>query len=186
LLEQDGIAAAAAVLRLDAPGQPRLVGYVVPAEGHTLDPVALRARLAAVLPDAMVPSPIVALGALPRSPNGKLDRAALPAPEASDLTEYLAPRTPLEARLAQIWADVLGVPRVGIADNFFELGGHSLLITRVAARIRHELGFDLPLRALFDGQTVAAIAALIEHSRPHATGDELAAMSDLLDELEQT
>jgi acyl carrier protein len=134
----------------------------------------------------MVPSLIVALDALPRSANGKLDRRALPAPDASELrARYVAPRSELEIQLARIWADALAVDRVGIDDNFFELGGHSLLITRVAARIRHELGFELPLRALFDGQTVAAIAALIEQSRPRASGTEIAVMSDLLAELEQ-
>jgi acyl carrier protein len=194
LVEQPGVVAAAVALRQDAPGQPRLIGYVELAPESLADDraarcAALRTRLAAVLPEAMVPSLIVALDALPRSANGKLDRAALPAPDAAALrAPYVAPRTELESRLARIWAEALGVDRVGVDDHFFDLGGHSLLITRVAARIRRELGIELPLRTLFDHPTVAAIAAAagsIADARPTVNHAELRAMADLLDELEQ-
>jgi amino acid adenylation domain-containing protein len=196
LLEAPGVAAAAVVLRHDVPGQPRLVGYVVPSpaprDGAPALPAlpalpdALRARLAPALPEPMIPSQFVVLDALPLTANGKLDRSALSAPDSNEPSApYIAPRTELEATLARIWADALGTDRVGIHDNFFELGGHSLLITRVAARIRHELGVELPLRAVFDGQTVAAVAALIERGQPRARSAEIAVMSDLLDELEQ-
>jgi acyl carrier protein len=193
LVEQPGVADAAVALRTDAPGQPWLVGYVVLAHASQTDAIArcaaLRTRLAAVLPEAMVPSLIVALDALPRSANGKLDRAALPAPDAGARRgEYVAPRTALEIQLARIWAEALGVDRVGIDDHFFDLGGHSLLITRVAARIRRELGLELPLRTLFDHPTVAAIAEAagsIARARPTVNHAELRAMADLLDELEQ-
>jgi amino acid adenylation domain-containing protein len=198
LLELPGVTAAAVALRQDLPGQPRLVGYVTLDEGGPADasavpvdaPAELRTRLAAVLPAIMVPQKLVVLAALPLSANGKLDRKALPAPDDAGgaAARYAAPRTELETQLCGIWADALGItpPRkVGIDDNFFDLGGHSLLITRVAARIRNELGFDVPLRSLFEAQSVAAVAEIIERSRPRASVAELAAMSDLLDELEQ-
>jgi acyl carrier protein len=149
-----------------------------------VEPGALRERLADVLPAAMVPSQIVVMDELPRTPSGKVDRRALPAPDRVE-AEYVAPRTALEAQVARIWGEALGVEQVGVDDNFFDLGGHSLLITRVAARIRHELGVEVPLRALFDGQTVAAVAALLERAPRAASPAELAVMSDLLDELEQ-
>jgi len=127
------------------------------------------------------------LDALPRSASGKLDRKALPAPDLTAAQNaYVAPRTPLEIQLAQIWTAILGVAQVGRDDRFFDLGGHSLLATRVAGRIRQDLGFDLPLRELFDHQTVAELAARIERGHPRTGADELSVMTDLLDELEHT
>src|SRR5262249_19086777 len=117
----------------------------------------LKAELRARLPEYMVPSAFVVLDALPLSPNGKLDRRALPAPDRArpELDEaYVAPRTPVEQRLADLWAEVLGVERVGVQDNFFELGGHSLLATQVISRMRKSLEVELPLRALFEAPTV--------------------------------
>nr|WP_272922435.1 non-ribosomal peptide synthetase [Streptomyces sp. SID685] len=125
---------------------------------------AIRARLRARLPAYMMPAAFVVLDALPLSRNGKVDRAALPAPQAARShlgTGFAAPRGPLEAAICDIWADVIGVDRVGIHDNFFELGGHSLLATRVMTRIRRVLGVGVPLRALFDTPTAAGLATVV-------------------------
>ncbi|HEX7239909.1 MAG TPA: amino acid adenylation domain-containing protein, partial [Longimicrobiaceae bacterium] len=130
-----------------------LVGYVV----GTATAGELREWLGRRLPEHMVPSAVVVLDAFPLSPNGKIDRGALPAPEASSAGAYVAPRTPAEEVLAGIWAEVLGVERVGAEDDFFALGGHSLLATRVVSRVREAFGVELPLRALFEAPTVAAL-----------------------------
>jgi hypothetical protein len=112
------------------PGDKRLVAYVVPSQEQALSTRELRRYLKQKLPDHMVPSAFVRLEALPLTPNGKVDRRALPVPDSTraDLEEdFVAPRTPVEKMLAEIWAEVLGVERVGIHDKFLELGGHSLL-----------------------------------------------------------
>ncbi|HEU4559433.1 MAG TPA: amino acid adenylation domain-containing protein, partial [Longimicrobium sp.] len=143
-------------------GEQRLVAYVV----GDADAEALRAHLRRRLPEYMVPSAFVFLDALPLTPNGKLDRKALPAPEyASAEEKYVAPRTPVEEVLAGIWAGVLRLERVGVEESFFELGGHSLLATRVVSRVREVFGVELPLRALFEGPTVAELAVRVEEMR---------------------
>ncbi|MCG0284479.1 non-ribosomal peptide synthetase [Streptomyces sp. PSAA01] len=154
-----------------------LVAYVVPAagddpttDGHSVpEPRELRGFLSARLPEFMVPSAFVVLERLPLAPNGKLDRAALPVPEYTG-TAYRAPRTAREEALAALFAEVLGLDRVGIDDSFFELGGHSLLATRLIARVRAELGVELPIRKIFDMPTVAALGQWSEEpgspSRP--------------------
>ena len=122
----------------------------------------------------MVPSAFVFLSSLPLTPNGKLDRRALPEHEQGDAIleqPYIAPRTPIEALLAQMWADVLRVPRVGVDDDFFDLGGHSLRATQVIARARAAFGIELPLRSMFETPTVAGLSltvarSLIETSEP--------------------
>ncbi|WP_272924061.1 non-ribosomal peptide synthetase [Streptomyces sp. SID3343] len=146
----------AVVVARDTAGNRQLVGYVVPAV-DTVDVPALRAFAAARLPEFMVPSALVVLDRLPLAPNGKLDHAALPAPRL-DGEAYRPPRTSREVALADLFAQVLGVDRVGIDDNFFTLGGHSLLATRLVGRIRPELGVELPIRAVFDAPTVAELA----------------------------
>jgi amino acid adenylation domain-containing protein len=161
LCAQAGVGEARVVVREDAPGEKRLVAYVVGAA----EPEALRAHLRQVLPEYMVPSAVVCVKALPVTPNGKLDERALPAPEGISAAEYVAPRTEVEASLAAIWAAVLGVERVGARDHFFERGGHSLLAMRVATRIREAWGVELPLRALFDGPTLGALADAVEALR---------------------
>ncbi|HEV3049322.1 MAG TPA: amino acid adenylation domain-containing protein, partial [Longimicrobium sp.] len=150
------------VARGDASGGARLVGYIV----GEADPDALRAHLRRSLPEYMVPSAFVFLKALPLTPNGKLDRQALPAPEyAADADRYVAPRTPVEEVLAGIWAEVLRLDRVGVEESFFDLGGHSLLATRVVSRVRDVFAIELPLRALFEGPTVAELAGRVEEMR---------------------
>src|SRR6185295_13958609 len=132
---------------------------------------ALREFLQGRLPEAMLPGAYVFLPALPVTPNGKVDRAALPAPaEAVVGAGYVAPRTPIEELVAQTWAGVLGVERVGVQDNFFELGGHSLLATQVVSRLRQALQVELPLRILFETPTVAGLARHLQAARPTPPG----------------
>ncbi|WP_405987032.1 amino acid adenylation domain-containing protein [Streptomyces sp. NBC_00872] len=156
-----GVATAAVVVREDTPGVPRLVAYAVPAPGHTLDPDELRTHTAAALPAYMVPAAFVALEALPRTVSGKLDRAALPAPDFSAGPAGRRPRTPAEEILCGQFAEVLGVERVGVDDDFFALGGHSLLAMRLVAKVRASLGAHLSLRTVFDAPTVARLATAL-------------------------
>ncbi|WEB43756.1 non-ribosomal peptide synthase/polyketide synthase [Streptomyces yunnanensis] len=150
---------AVVVAREDGATGVQLVGYAVPADPTAgLDARELRAHIAAQLPDYMVPSAVVALDEVPLTPNGKLDRKALPAPDFTGAGPGRAPRTPREEVLSGLFAEVLGLDRVGIDDSFFDLGGHSLLATRLMSRIRSVLGVDLPLRALFGTPTVAGLA----------------------------
>ena len=151
--------------REDAPGDKRLVAYVVPDQDPAPSASELRRFLQTKLPEYMVPSAFVTLEALPLTPNGKVDRRALPAPDPSGFraeNAYVEPRTPVEEQLAGIWEEVLGLERVGIHDDFFELGGHSLLATRVVSRVRGALWVELPLRYLFETPTVAGLAERIE------------------------
>ncbi|MET0396779.1 MAG: amino acid adenylation domain-containing protein, partial [Longimicrobiaceae bacterium] len=151
---------AVAVVREDAPGERRIVAYVV-ADGGAPSMAELRAHVRARLPEYMVPSAFLALESFPLTPSGKLDRRALPAPDAAGAA-YEAPRTPTEELLAGIFADVLGADRVGVDDDFFELGGHSLLATRAASQARAAFGVDVPLRAIFEARTVAGLAARVD------------------------
>ena len=147
------------VVREDAPGDRRLVAYVVAAGPRRPTPSALRAFLNTRLPVYMLPSACVLLDELPLTPNGKVDRRALPAPRpAEPVGTRVRPRTPVEARVAEVWCDVLGLPEVGVDDDFFTLGGHSLLATQVVARLRRELEGALSVRALFETPTVEGLA----------------------------
>ncbi|HEX5871016.1 MAG TPA: condensation domain-containing protein, partial [Longimicrobium sp.] len=162
LLAHEGVRECAVIARADGAGETRLVAY---AAGDA-DADALRAHLRHTLPEHMVPGAFVRLDALPLTPSGKLDRAALPAPDlAAPEERYEAPRTPTEEVLARIWADVLHLERVGIRDNFFELGGHSLLATRVVVHIGAAFGVELPVRAFFAAPTVAGLAGEVEALR---------------------
>jgi nonribosomal peptide synthetase DhbF len=165
LLRHGSVAQAAVVVREDIPGTRRLVGYVVPA-GNAIDAMALRTYLGASLPDHMVPSAIVVLDGLPLTANSKLDRAALPAPDLIAEPSRRAPRTPQEEVLCGLFADVLGLPRVGIDDNFFELGGHSLLAITLISRIRASLDVELSIRSLFEAPSVGALAKRLVKGRP--------------------
>ncbi|HEX7241008.1 MAG TPA: amino acid adenylation domain-containing protein, partial [Longimicrobiaceae bacterium] len=148
---------AVVVAREDAPGDRRLVAYFA-AGGEPPAAGELRRHLRAHLPEHMVPSVFVALDALPLTPSGKLDRRALPAPEAGSAQGRVALRSVTERALADTWAEVLRVERVGVHDNFFDLGGHSLLATRLVSRVREAFGVELPVRALFEAPTVARLA----------------------------
>ncbi|BAZ09555.1 amino acid adenylation domain-containing protein [Calothrix sp. NIES-4071] len=147
--------------REDTPGEKRLIAYVEPQQGVTPTISELRHFLKAKLPEYMAPNAIVILELLPLTPNGKVDRRALPAPDLHSEDKYVAPRTPIEEILVQIWAQVLKVEQVGIHDNFFELGGHSLLATQLLSRIRNIFKVELPLREFFATATVAELAQLV-------------------------
>ncbi len=167
LRASDAVADAVVLVREDAPGDRRLVAYLVPAEGVAVPAAAdLRIALKDRLPEYMVPAAFVTLEALPLTGSGKVDRKALPAPDASaGVKAYAAPRTPPEELLAGVFAEVLGLERVGVHDDFFDAGGHSLLAMRVSTRVRESLGVDLPVRALFEAPTVAELAAKIDALR---------------------
>src|SRR5690349_19810752 len=172
LLGQAGVGQAVVVARGDggAAGavRTRLVGYVVGSAGAVVDPAGLRAALGRRLPDYMVPSALVVLERLPLTPNGKLDRRALPEPELSSSHSHRAPRTPQETILCSLFAEVLGVERVGVDDNFFERGGHSLLATRLISRIRATLNVEVAIRSLFEAPSVEALAARLSSETQEA------------------
>ncbi|MEE6260935.1 non-ribosomal peptide synthetase/MFS transporter [Plantactinospora sonchi] len=167
LRDQPGVAEVAVVAREDTPGDQRLVAYLVPGAGAAPEPARLRAALKESLPDYMVPSAFVPVEVLPLSPNGKLDRAALPAPQQTRAveTEFVEPRTATEEAVAAVWRAVLGLPRVGVHDDFFELGGHSLLGVQVVARLRTAVpagGSPVSVMDLFTHATVARLAELLD------------------------
>jgi hypothetical protein len=158
LARQPQVHEAVVLLREDTPGEPRLVAYVVP-QGEAPTAADLRASLKQSLPDYMLPAAFVFTDALPLTPNGKINRKALPAPEyGSDGVEYRPPHTPIEAAIADIWSELMKLPRVGIDDNFFDLGGHSLLAIQALSRVNDALGTDLTIRQLFDAPTVNGLA----------------------------
>ena len=150
----DGVEQAVVIAREDRPGDKRLVGYVT----GTADPAEMRAALAERLPAYMVPAAVVVLDALPLTVNGKLDTRALPAPEYQDADRYRAPATPTEEILAGIYAQVLGLERVGVDDSFFDLGGDSLSAMRVIAAINTSLDAHLSVRTLFDAPSVRSLS----------------------------
>ncbi|MEV0371713.1 amino acid adenylation domain-containing protein [Streptomyces sp. NPDC050636] len=160
---------AVVAVREDAGGIKQLIGYVVPVAGGAPDPAAVRSFLAGELPDHMVPAAVMVLDTLPLTPSGKLDRKALPEPDLSPAVSGRAPRTPQEEVLCGLFAEVLGLPRVGIDDSFFELGGHSLLATRLVSRVRTTLGAELSIRTLFEAPTVATLTGQLDHT--DAQGD---------------
>ena len=154
---------AAVVLREDSPGEKRLVAYVTLVEHAVIDPGVLRSHAAAALPPYMVPAACVVMPELPLTPSGKLDAAALPAPEFILAVPRVDPGSAAEQALCRLFADVLGVPGVGLHDDFFELGGHSLLAARLGNRIHAELGVQARIRDIFETRTVAGLAARIGH-----------------------
>lgn len=171
LKRQPEVLDSAVIVREDTPGEKRLVAYIVRKQSAApdFDQSALVAALKKSLPDYLVPSAIVALPALPRTPNGKVDRNALPAPRSEKPAgELEMPRTPLEEKIAAIWRDVLGVEHAGIADNFFDLGGHSLSGLRLVNQLREAMGEHLALAIVFEAPTVARMADLLEKNFPAA------------------
>ncbi|NBM15845.1 non-ribosomal peptide synthetase, partial [Streptomyces sp. GC420] len=157
-----GVDRAAVVLREDTPGQRRLVAYAVPEPGAAPRPAELRRALAGALPDYMLPTAFVMLPELPLTPNGKIDRAALPVPPDETPDTWTAPATTTEKSVAAVWAEVLGVDRVGRDDDFFALGGHSLRATRAVSRLGGRLGTEIPLRTLFEHPVLRAFAAAVD------------------------
>ncbi|HLE85146.1 MAG TPA: amino acid adenylation domain-containing protein, partial [Thermoanaerobaculia bacterium] len=170
--------------RPDGAGELRLAAYLV-AAGAPPSLGALRRHVGSTLPDYMVPSAFVFLEALPLSANGKVDRRGLPEPAAGGPERergYVPPRTPMEAALAEVWAEVLRAERVGVHDNFFELGGHSLKATQVTTRIEEAFGVELPLRALFETPTVAGLAERVAELELETLGPD--ALAEALNEID--
>ena len=160
LAGHEGVTAAVVDVREDVPGEKRLIAYYV-----TTGPVeGLRQWCQQRLPDYMVPSTFVAVDSFPLTPNGKLDRGALPAP--GRVGRYVAPRNHVEETIVQTWVAVLGVPLVGVFDDFFDLGGHSLLAGQIASRLRRELGVEVRIRMILDAPTVAALAGQVGAAQP--------------------
>ena len=163
LMSDASVRSAAVVAREDQPGEKRLVGYVVAAEGERVDIEGLQRRVRQSLPEYMAPSAIVVLDSLPLNANGKVDRKALPAPEYR-LREWRGPRTPQEEILCSLFSETLGVARVGLDDDFFELGGHSLQATQLISRIRTALKVEISIRSLFETGTVAELAERLDEA----------------------
>jgi amino acid adenylation domain-containing protein len=162
LEQQAGVEQAVVVVRNENGDGGRLTGYVTAAPGAAVESGAVRKGLRAVLPEHMIPAAIVVLDQFPLTPNRKVDRNALPAPETSpNGTVPLWPRTTIENQVATIWQDLLRSPHVGINDNFFDLGGHSLLVVQLQSRLRRQFKREIPLADLFQHPTVAMIAGLL-------------------------
>jgi acyl carrier protein len=162
-------------VREDNPGDKRIVAYIVPSAGLTPAASELRLFLSRSIPDYMLPSAFVTLESLPLTPNGKVDRRALPWPDPSrtgSTDAPVAPLTPFEAVLVQIWAEVLGLERVGVDENFFALGGHSLLATQIISRVRDTFQVELPLRTLFQAPTVGELALILVQQMMEAASPE--------------
>ena len=158
--------------RKDSSGDTRLVAYIVPEEGVEPTSLEMLAFLQEKLPSYMLPSAFVTIKEIPLTPNGKVDRRALPMPEQISVsagTGFVAPRTEMEELVADIWREILGITQVGVESNFFDLGGHSLLATRVMNRIRERCGVELPLRVLFEFPTVASLATRLDTARTKET-----------------
>jgi acyl carrier protein len=180
------VAAAVAAVREDAPGQTRLVGYLVPAAPERAPEVeAVRRLLKSKLPPYMIPSHFVVLEALPVTANGKLDRGGLPAPDGSRPQAergYVAPEGSVQETLAEVWGEVLGLSRVGIDDDFFELGGHSMLAVKMLGRVQEVLGVQLYVRDLFECSTIRELSEPVTAQLLREVSDD--ELADLLAEME--
>ncbi|MZE76014.1 AMP-binding protein, partial [Streptomyces sp. SID5475] len=174
LAASPGVAQAVVVAREDRPGERRLVGYVVPDGTGGPDPQAVRERAAAVLPEYMVPAAVLVLDTLPVTRNGKVDRAALPAPDFTERVAGREPRTAAEETLCRLFAEVLGVERVGVEDSFFSLGGDSIMSMQLAARARRA---DLLFKAqdVFERETPAGLAAVAHSAARETSGPDTGA-----------
>ncbi len=162
LAQHPNVAQAVATVFEPRPGDTRLAAYVVLRPERTATTAALREHVQGLLPAYMVPQHVVFLTEVPLTPNGKVDRKALPRPDADVGRELVAPRTDTERALVRVLSEVLGVRKVSVTDDFFELGGHSILATRLVARLREELGVELPLRRVFETPGVAALASHLD------------------------
>ncbi|MFI1826132.1 amino acid adenylation domain-containing protein, partial [Streptomyces sp. NPDC020412] len=179
LADHPDVAHAAARTHTNRTGQTHLTAYLVPVPDGGLDTEDVRNHLKAVLPEHMVPAAYVVLDALPLSPNGKLDREALPAPDFTAEVTDRAPRTPHEQLLAGLFAEVLDLPRVGIDDDFFALGGHSLLATRLTSRVQSTFGVRHTIRAVFEHPTVAELARHLDAGEAAEGADALGTLLPL-------
>ncbi|RMN84171.1 Amino acid adenylation [Pseudomonas syringae pv. papulans] len=182
----------AVVLAVELAGGTQLVAYAVPDVAATTEVKqsalrqSIRIQLQACLPDYMVPTHMLLLPELPLTRSGKLDRKALPAPDASQLqARYRAPRSEVEICLTAIWQDVLHAPQVGLDDHFFELGGHSLLAAQVIARIKTQLGISLPLRTLFEKPLLSELAVEVAALTDNSTDNDWSDMDQFMDSLEE-
>jgi acyl carrier protein len=177
------------VARTAARGEAQLVAYVVGTEGTTLSGTELRQALQSQLPAYMLPAALLVLEALPRLPNGKVDREALPAPQldgAGREQAYVAPRTPIEAQLAQLWAQVLGLSQVGVHDNFFALGGDSITTLQIKSYVHETFQIDVPLQMLFEQPTIAQLAEMIYLSQVRLAPQQIPVLSgSVADEAEE-
>ena len=186
LRQNSEINEALVMAREDVPGDKRLVAYLATPSGERLSISDLRDFLKAKLPEYMVPGAYVFLKKFPLTPSGKMDRKALPAPEQSrpDLgKQFVAPNTPLEIDIAQIWSDVFHLDQIGRDDNFFELGGHSLIAIQMIARLRQKLGVELPLPAIFKAPSVGRLAeTILETLLANADDEDLQWLDQLSDE----
>jgi len=186
LTEHPLIRQAIVVLRHDG-GRERLVAYVISSQLRPGNTVEITEFLKERLPDYMVPAPIVVMRAFPTTPNGKVDRAALPVPEAAQGANrvVVAPQTFVEIELAKIWGSLLRLEELSVHDDFFDLGGHSLLATQVVSRVRKAFDKEIALRSIFDAPTIAKLAGVIEEAPGALTVDlqvELEAIESLSDE----
>ncbi|MEI8632519.1 phosphopantetheine-binding protein [Vibrio sp. PP-XX7] len=165
----DGVQNAVVIANKDDQGHQRLVGYytvsVDAADRAAVTPVSLKSRLSEHLPDYMVPAAYVVLDTIPLTPNGKVDRKALPEPDESAFVRrrYEPPKNAIETSLAAIWQALLGVAQVGRQDDFFELGGHSLLAVQLISEIRHHLNLEVSITELFEHSTLSALAAKLAY-----------------------
>jgi len=172
ILRQRGVTEAVVLAREDVPGDVRLVAYVT---GTGLDEQALREAARQALPSYMVPAAFVQLARLPQTPNGKIDRKALPPPEAAAEKQarvYTAPENELETTVARLWCEVLGTARVGTQDNFFDLGGHSLLVVKLHRLLRAELPVEVALTDLYRFPTVRSLVARLRSGDQDAAGEQ--------------
>ncbi len=173
LLEYDAIEDVVVIVREDRPGEKRLAAYYVATDEHQPDAADLSQFLRKRLPDYMVPAFFIPLTEIPLTPNGKVDRKALPEPDydfAGHRGKFVAPRNDDEQMLADIWCEILNIDKVGIHDNFFEIGGHSLLATQMMSRIRDKFEVEPPLSALFEAPTIATLVLAIEELRLRSEG----------------
>jgi amino acid adenylation domain-containing protein len=181
LSKHEQVAQAAVLPHQNEHGEQELIGYVVPRSERSISSRELRELAAQWLPSYMVPQLIVSLEKIPLTASGKINRQALPPPEALPGTarqSYVAPGTPTQQTIAEIWSELLKADKLGIHDDFFECGGHSLLATRLVSRIRRAFDVELPLRAVFEGPTIAEMSELIENIRWAAHGLESAAATE--------
>ena len=169
LADLDGVDQAVMVVREDRPGDKRLVGYVTEAVAGSVDPAELRGALAKKLPTYMVPAAVVKLDALPLTVNGKLDRRALPVPEYEAAAHYRAPATATEETVVGIYAQVLGIERVGTDDSFFDLGGDSISAMRVVAAVNTALDTELSVRTMFESPTARSLSVHLDTMRASGT-----------------